>query len=567
MPRQSPTGLGRGNAPRPRPLRPLAAVALVALGATLIVVAAVVGAQNPGQPEYPSAGLVAELRGLKMANGLFGRPGLSGQGAPSWYASAYGLPVLKAAGLQPSTSWDPPATGELARAAMADDPLWSRWYMLQVERATGLSLPGEWAFGIGGLLSNMQLDVSGTGSSERLAAETTMVSVAVQIAEAKAVLLTPAVQSLAAGKLEVALRESTSAYLQCQAVRGLRALGHAEVQLGNEPAALPTSITSVEDLLDLHGMACLEGLGEVVITPRQRESALGTLRPLLDIDAPAADFGAYHAAISWSLLGGGTAELQPMAHRLQQRIDPQTGLLREDVVVLGTVETTYQVSRLTNEHFAAMAGQETISAVHSSLPAARQATDVNGLLAGAVVLDRAGAPDPRLRAEALTAFNDSVSGPVERERLPVVLQGISLIAELGLEPRQVDVVPFEVAGAEDRFLAWRLLSQIDHVSNRNELLDTYRAVVDSLPGVLSSPDGLQAREVHAAVLALMAVGGGERIPWDQLDAWALTLRGCSGLRELYRPAVDADDCSVESTAQILLVDLGPSSAVRLKPRD
>src|SRR6266536_491785 len=98
MPETLLAGGSRSHRPRLLPRKKL--LVWLVLPTVLAVAATVVLVRiTRDKPRYGAqAELIAELRGLVGENGLFMRPGLSSEGAPSWPDSAYGLGALAAAG-------------------------------------------------------------------------------------------------------------------------------------------------------------------------------------------------------------------------------------------------------------------------------------------------------------------------------------------------------------------------------------------------------------------------------------------------------------------------------------
>src|SRR6266567_7489122 len=148
MPETLLAGGSRSHRPRLLPRKKL--LVWLVLPTVLAVAATVVLVRiTRDKPRYGAqAELIAELRGLVGENGLFMRPGLSSEGAPSWPDSAYGLGALAAAGAHLPPPADPAAAGTSLQAEVAADPIWSRWYGAQVERSTGVPIPGSWANGL-----------------------------------------------------------------------------------------------------------------------------------------------------------------------------------------------------------------------------------------------------------------------------------------------------------------------------------------------------------------------------------------------------------------------------------
>lgn len=141
--------MGRGRqSRRPLPRKKLWLRLVVPALLTVGAVLAVLGVRTQASQAHPQDGLLRELGTLIGDNYLFTRPGLSSDGGPSWHASAYGLPALAAATGRPPELAGTAAVAESLKRQIADDPIWARWYTVQVEYAGGTVIPGHWAQGI-----------------------------------------------------------------------------------------------------------------------------------------------------------------------------------------------------------------------------------------------------------------------------------------------------------------------------------------------------------------------------------------------------------------------------------
>src|SRR6266536_562543 len=498
MPETLLAGGSRSHRPRLLPRKKL--LVWLVLPTVLAVAATVVRVRiTRDKPRYGAqAELIAELRGLVGENGLFMRPGLSSEGAPSWPDSAYGLGALAAAGAHLPPPADPAAAGTSLQAEVAADPIWSRWYGSQVERGTGVPIPGSWA---NGLLDKLALPPDPAGQIATIAA-------IAEVARQKAV---PVPEAFA-----------------------------------------PPQAMSAEAVMDAFGVLCLaEQLGTPA--PAQlRQRLVRWLEPHLGMGVAGFEFETYYVVRAWLMAGGDRPRLDRIVDQLQARYDRPTGLLRGHVTRLGTLENTYFTAVLADsvDAFDDIAPKRTVDAVRRLVPEVRAKSNVTDLLMCAVVLKYAGARDGALEAEAADAAARWLAAGVRRDTVVPTARVVTLLQQLGRPVPRLTATTFPVATAEDRFLGWTLLGLAAHLDNAAEVRQRLADVAAGVGPALASPDQLMVQEV-AAAMAVPGSGVDRNALPDKLTGWADAVRGCAGFRALYRPVRAESRCTLEATAQML----------------
>lgn len=528
----------------PRPL--LISILLVVL---LGIGAVVLAIREVGQPRYGAqAEMIAELQGLVGDNGLFMRPGLTSDGDPSWAASAYGAPALAAASGQKPSLPNPEALRASLDAQVRAEPIWGRWYASMVERSTGATLPGDWA-------TEIVTQAIPTGdAATRIAA----VAAITDVANAKALPIPAPTREAFAAVLDDA--GTAGPYTQCRALQAADAL---DLDLGPGDWSIPPGIdltlpanSDPTVAMDAYGRLCLATqLGEPLDEPTQQR-VRRWLQPQLDMDVAGAEFETYFVVQGWLAAGGDRASLDSLTQRLRDRVDPGTGLLRERVVRLGTLESTYYVAVLaeTVDAFDDISGKRTLTAVQDLLPRLRAATLVTDLLMAAVVLRYADKPDEALEAEAVGAARRWLAGGITRDNVVMAARTIMLLQQLGRDVPRTHAAVFPVAGAEDRYLAWTLLGIAHHLDNGDAVRDQMTDAAAQTETALNNPDPLLVKEASAAVTAAGA-DLDRNDPPQPLTQWAQALQGCDGFRTLYRPVLSESRCSLEATVQMINIGL------------
>lgn len=290
---------------------------------------------------------------LKAPNGLYYVPGLRAAREPSLRDSAYGLAALRALGRPTVLSAAPARVRALMDDAIVPSAIWSRWYLLQVQEATGTPLLGAQdaremlaLLSPQGYFSDPSLSAGAGHESELLAATSAALDV---IAAADRTALTGLsataawLQRLGAADsthpFVAALRQTALAHVggaldveadlaQAQAwLKGLRAGGEADF----------ASVT-----YDLYGYVSLLHLAAGVAEP----GTAAFFAPVLAqaVDAPDLQ-NAFFAAAAWRGLGGDGTPATALADRLASYVAPD-GLVREHVTYVGTVDATEAVVEL-----------------------------------------------------------------------------------------------------------------------------------------------------------------------------------------------------------------------------
>src|SRR5215470_13210073 len=93
-----------------------------------------------GPPGCQRSGIASETKQLLAQNGLYYLPQLRGPRDASLYDSAYGLLTLQALGQPPAARASSADVARLRQSDDVDSPIWARWYVLAIQRATGQRL-------------------------------------------------------------------------------------------------------------------------------------------------------------------------------------------------------------------------------------------------------------------------------------------------------------------------------------------------------------------------------------------------------------------------------------------
>jgi len=534
--------------------------ATTALTATLLAAALVIGWHGANSPAELAArsGPAAALRSLIGDNGLVIRPGLSADGGPSWPASAYGLPALALAEGRARQLPDPEHLINGLRARIAGDPVWARWYATQVEHASGTVLPGGWAHGV-------VEDYRPAGKPEQQVAELAAVA---DVVDAAGVQLTPAESRRLADELESAAASTPSPYARCRTLQAARELGTPPPVSAAATPPPPIDLArpfSTDTVTDAYGTLCVTRLLGRTPSEQVRTAVLRWLEPQLGMPVAGSEFEAYYLVQAWLAAGGPRDRLALLAAGLRDRIDPGTGLLRQHVMRLGTLENTYYAAELTHragQSVRDIAGQNTLDAIRQVAGKARAHGSVTDLLMCAAVLRWSGRPDAALEKEGLLLATARLRGGVTRRDAVFAARTVALLDRLGLPVPPVRAVPFPVRDDEDRFLAWMLLGLSVRLINSEEVRQQLAAAPGAgMDAALAAPDALMVKEVAAA----WSAGGGWRGgsgPTAAVARYAHRVQGCPGFPALYRPAAASGQCTLGATVQVLqMLDGQPAEPV------
>ncbi len=514
-------------------LVPLLLVA--ALGAVLV--------WRTPQPPQPYRQLIGELGRLIGDNGLYVRPGLTADGKASWSASAHGLSALVTATGRHVRLNLTTAHGEALAAQAADDPLWTAWFGVQVEHAGNVIIPGGWAE------AAVTQPITATSPAEQIAS----IAAIAEVSVAKALPIPEANLADFTQRLHAAVAATQSPFSQCRAQQAAAAL---KIRTEGWRLRVPQDTAlghpaSTEQMMNVYGVLCLAEL-----LHRPLETGFGTrirqwLETYLNLNVAGAEMEAHYLARAWIMAGGRQSHLSAMATRLTARAEPASGLLREHVIRIGTLENTYHVALLADMAGAAhqIIGEHTRRAVHDLLREFRQQASAVDLLMCAVILKLAGFPDQELESDAVTLAVGHLAQGVQRANVTTQARIVALLQQLGRDIPKLTAAPFAVTTDEDLFLAWTMLGLAHHTSNSHEVRQGFALQASLATTALNTPNELMAREVTAALVAAGTRVDPNRLPVELTD-WATAVRGCNGFKALYRPAVNFPQCTLEATVQI-----------------
>ncbi|MGW0579065.1 hypothetical protein ACWD25_24545 [Streptomyces sp. NPDC002920] len=512
----------------------------------LVIIATVVGAR--AKAPQPGDRLLTELGTLVGDNQLFTRPGLSSDGGPSWYAGAYGLPVIAAATNQPPELGDASELARDLKGLSKGDPIWSRWYAVQVERATGTDIPGTWAEGI------LDAYKPSDNAAERIA----VIAAVTDVMRAKSMTVPRAEHRALSKDLTSAVAVARSPYSLCRALQAASYLGldtRTWTRTESEEG-IPGRAFSAETVTNVYGALCVMELRGRPEQDSLKKQVLDWLKPHLTMEVAGSEFEAFFLAESWVKAGGARDDLAPLAAALRGRVDAGTGLLKQHVVRLGTLENTYYAAVLAERvgSFRQISGPRTVAAVRDQIPQARAHHSVAGLLMCAIILRYAGSADEALEDEAADLAVSWLEGGVDRDNVVIADQVVRQLHELGRDAPRIRAEEFPVRTAEDRYLAWTLLGMSDHLANGAALRKALAQQTADIEAAFDEPDSLMIKEVAAGLSAAGTQAERERLAAG-LSEWSSSLRGCEGFQELYRPLKAESACSLEATVdQVTVVE-------------
>jgi hypothetical protein len=331
-------------------------LALAVLVACLVVGAAGYGTLRvfaSGPPGCQRSGLASETKQLLAQNGLYYVPQLRGPRAASLYDSAYGLLTLQALGARPQVKVSAADAVQLRQADATASPIWSRWYVLAIQRVSGQTLLGaDDASAVAQLLSPAgYFDDRPAGAPTPSAAEevaTTAAALDILAAidgEAYTRSLAPTAQWIAG----ITAQFADNPYVLSLAVTVMGHLGLAvPPQVVSDVVdwygKLRTSNATVDYSSVSHGLyGYTRILGMVGRTP---EPDAAFLAPFFRSAADQNDLQeGYYAAASWSALSGDRTVIAPLEQRLRGNLTPN-GLVQEQGVFVGGIDATYEMTRI-----------------------------------------------------------------------------------------------------------------------------------------------------------------------------------------------------------------------------
>lgn len=533
-------------------------LALGSLVACLAVAAAGYGVPHVfagGSKGCQRSGLAHETAQLLAQNGLYYVPQLRGPREASLYDSAYGLLTLQALGEPPVVSVSAPDAAKLRAADATASPIWSRWYVLAIQRVTGQRLlSAADASAVARLLSPAgYFDDRPAGAPTASAAE--------QVATSAA-----AMDILAAVDGETYTRSLAStgrwiAAVPAQFADNPYVLSLAATVMGHLGLAVPPQVVS--DALDWyeklrtttakmdyasasHGLyGYTRILGMVGHTP-QPDAAF--LAPFFRSAADQADLeDAYYAAASWSALSGDRSVIAPLEQRLRGNLT-SNGLVEEQAVFVGTIDATYEMVRILEAN-----GEQACSGLASSVLASAKAQNwpgwdpvSKGMWLATVQLT-GGKVDTATRWATYDALvrgmPDSVT-PENAKLWAVTTELLTVVGghvprptmhpwpiddRLGVMAAAVTVNAMVKAGQPVRELSWVTQQDMAVALTRKELTPTLGEYLDALR-------------------AFVALGGkvSGTLP-SQVRSRVAEVRGCPGLPDLVRSTPGEPTCDLLAT--------------------
>ncbi|GAA1464501.1 hypothetical protein NE857_08825 [Nocardiopsis exhalans] len=490
--------------------------------------------------------LLSDLSSLRTEDGLYAHPAPD-QGAESWSSTFHGSKVM---GISDGSSIDFQLGTEsddihLLPETVAEHGLHGYWWYSQTP---GTPLPSQ------DYINDFQslFPPSPTGTTE---VDIANLAMAMETADTWNISLSHEQSEELVRFTNKTVELTNKPFLLCRSARSLELLGEDPKLITQtwETDFTPTGVADPHELMDVYGSLCLNDY-QGNLTESEQNDALAALEPLLENPDQLQDFDAYYLAASWELADGDTSLLEPLSEAVEERISPETGMVREMTTVLGTLQATHMVGWLA---FSVNAEDEvydsdTVAATRQLVLEARQRGENFEELYGGLILRQAGEPDADLEASAIDwALDHLGSLTLGQDNVHAVLELVLLVEQLDSSAQIPDlpVALFEVQDREDRLRAWQLLSLRHHTDDENELLEHFADLVESTPEILEEEqDGLSMVEVEAAV-PVASIETGINDILSLLSSWGEQQRGCEEFVELYRAWDNASECDLGSTVR------------------
>jgi hypothetical protein len=301
----------------------------------------------------PSEGMAHEIASLIAPNGLYYLPQLRESRGPSLYDSAYGLMTLRVLGGEPSFDRATVDLESLRAGDRAGSPIWSRWYVLAVERATRQRLLTEDDAKVvaATLRPDGTFDDRAKGAPRpALAQQVATTSAALDVLEAvRGHGYTTTLRSTGSWLVAAMPSFDGNPYVLSLAAQGLHSVGLAvppEAVAAAETwyRTVRESRTSVDYSAASHGLFGYAKIMELAGREPERDAAF--FSPLFRAAAEQNDLqDAYHAAVAWAAMNGAPHAIDGLRERIQRSV-LSSGLVEENAVLVGTIGATYTAARL-----------------------------------------------------------------------------------------------------------------------------------------------------------------------------------------------------------------------------
>jgi hypothetical protein len=506
-----------------------------------VVLTVVINAQKSrGDGRDPDSGhspLIAELQTLRGDNGLYARPGLESLGAPSLFSSAYGLPVTRQAGDRPPAIDLRAARRLFTDSVKLDGVAAYLWYA----RVVGPDvLASDQSYADRAIALAAEQD---EGLEKNLVDATS----ALEVAELSGTEVPHARRTALAERLEAGLR-SPNPFLRCEAATGLSRLDIASAERLGEVTAEDVEAAR-GDILRLYGVACLIELTGTS-SSQVSDLVLGALSELTAGASPEDPFDAYYFTQAWEWAGGGSTVVEEASRALQDQIDPSTGLLRELVMRIGTLDTTFDAVSLAAQHGQAdgLLDADLDAALQQAVVDARERDDHGSVLTAIAVYRLAGRSDlTHLEPATMQWAVDRLKQPVPAREVLTVARLVRLMEAASMPVPDIRTETLRVTDDESRYQAWLAVGLADDTETLLEDSPDIKRLIRETP-VLIETGHLSAMEIAVAMNAAEAVGVevDRNVALDALEG----MRGCPEFEYLYRPSRDEVQCDVGTTVQL-----------------
>lgn len=315
----------------------------------------------------------------------------------------------------------------------------------------------------------------------------------------------------------------------------------------------PGTLERTEDVMDLWAVLTTDDDG-------MRTHARDLLAPIMQQPTTEGrEFDLAYAIPAWELAGGDPAAIDGLLSKIDERIDPQTGLITTHALLTGTLDSTYDVARaIPGEQFARIADDGTSEAVQALVPTMIENKDALGLLKAAFVLQQLGRAKESANASTVgrRMLEERVGeGPIPVSQIGLLVSSERVLDLLSQGRLEIGVRPFPVTDEETLFFLYSLIPYANTITNGQELIEGHMDGLSRLSTILENP---QRYPVRLVVSALGAASFAEHIPqasvrtaFDHLES----LRGCDGHAELFRVQQSDFSCVLPLSADVLqLID-------------
>ncbi|KHK97165.1 hypothetical protein LK09_12950 [Microbacterium mangrovi] len=257
--------------------------------------------------------------------------------------------------------------------------------------------------------------------------------------------------------------------------------------------------------------------------------------------------------------GGGPELFAAYLHRAQSRLDRSSGLYRQHVEFVGTIDNTYEAKLALGDAFTALADAHgTFHSVEDSLERDQSMNDATKARALAIVAGHhpLTTPQQAIRDDIVRRIEQRSYSVDDARSLAAILEAL---LNAGITVPGVTVKPALVTNANEGVVDAILVLAQDHVlANSDEILTYYDSYVVHLPSAITS-DGITSPWLFYR----LAVLDGADVDWGQQVAAVAAIVshriGCTGHPAMARATGDPRhplDCDLAQTALLVNTQFG-----------